>query len=74
MWAANLNNMEREITVKYMAKRGENLEMPNDLEAKPFFDYLGKIKVARRREIVKREWVTYGKSKDKQRCTLLHPM
>lgn len=47
-----------EIIVRYLAKRDEDQEMPNDSEAKPFSEYLKFIKEANGREKVKRNWVT----------------
>lgn len=53
LWPVNLKDME--IFVRYLAKRDEDQEMPNDLEAKPFPEYLKYIKVANGREKFRRD-------------------
>lgn len=40
LWPANLNDMEREIIVRYLANRDEDQQMQNDFEAKPLAEYL----------------------------------
>lgn len=60
--------MDRETTVRKLATRDVDLEMPQDSEGKPFPEYLQYTKATNAREKLKRDWIIHSKSTNALYC------